>query len=158
MPVPRPYNPDPNRVAELIQADLAKVGIDVEIVSYGMGEFLRRSKSVKRDGAVLFGRTGTSSDPDGLLSALLGCDAVGGSNLAQWCNDEFEALLKAARTATSPPERKRLYAEAQAVFDDEAPWATLAHAVAFVPMSSKVTGYVMDPLGGHWFDGVDITE
>ena len=23
-------------------------------------------------------------------------------------------------------------------------------------MRSNVTGYVMDPLGGHWFDGVDI--
>jgi dipeptide transport system substrate-binding protein len=27
-----------------------------------------------------------------------------------------------------------------------------------MPMRSNVTGYVMDPLGGHWFDGVDITE
>jgi dipeptide transport system substrate-binding protein len=25
-------------------------------------------------------------------------------------------------------------------------------------MSAKVSGYVMDPLGGHWFDGVDIAE
>jgi dipeptide transport system substrate-binding protein len=27
-----------------------------------------------------------------------------------------------------------------------------------MPMSKNVKGYIMDPLGGHWFDGVDIEE
>jgi dipeptide transport system substrate-binding protein len=27
-----------------------------------------------------------------------------------------------------------------------------------MPMSKKVTGYKMDPLGSHRFDGVDIAE
>ncbi|MCX2725435.1 ABC transporter substrate-binding protein [Roseibium salinum] len=158
MPVQRPYNPNARRMAEVIQADFAKVGVDVEIVSYEWGEYLSRSKDVDRDGAVLLGWTGDNGDPDNFLAVLLGCDAVGGANRAQWCNDDFEALIQKAKTVTDKAERTKLYEEAQVVFKEQAPWATIAHSVVFMPMSSKVSGYVMDPLGGHWFDGVDIAE
>ncbi len=158
MPVQRPYNPNARRMAELIQSDFAKVGVEVEIVSYEWGEYLSLSKDVKRDGAVLLGWTGDNGDPDNFLAVLLGCDGVGGSNRAQWCNQEFEDLIQKAKIISDKGERTSLYEQAQVVFKREAPWATIAHSVVFMPMSSKVSGYVMDPLGGHWFDGVDIAE
>ena len=37
MPVQRPYNPNARRMAELIQADFAAVGVEVEIVVDGVG-------------------------------------------------------------------------------------------------------------------------
>ncbi|MEZ5812724.1 MAG: ABC transporter substrate-binding protein [Rhizobiaceae bacterium] len=157
MPVQRPYNPNARRMAELIQSDFAKVGVEVEIVSYEWGEYLSLSKDVKRDGAVLLGWTGDNGDPDNFLF-LLGCDGVGGNNRAQWCNEEFETLFQKGKTINDKAERTRLYEEAQVVFKREAPWATIAHSVVFMPMSKKVSGYVMDPLGGHWFDGVDLAE
>ncbi|MBW3096561.1 ABC transporter substrate-binding protein [Pseudohoeflea coraliihabitans] len=157
MPVQRPYNPNARRMAELIQEDFSKVGVDVEIVSYEWGEYLEKSKAEDRDGAVLLGWTGDNGDPDNFLAVLLGCDAVGGSNRAQWCNDEFNALITKAKVGTQE-ERAKLYEEAQVVFKREAPWATIAHSVVYMPMSDKVSGYKMDPLGGHWFTGVDISE
>ena len=42
MPVQRPYNPDARRIAELMQSDLAKVGIKAKIVSYEWGEYRKR--------------------------------------------------------------------------------------------------------------------
>ena len=157
MPVQRPYNPNARRMAELMQEDFAKIGVTVEIVSYEWGEYLQRSKAEDRDGAVLLGWTGDNGDPDNFLAVLLGCDAVGGSNRAQWCNEEFDGLVQKAKSG-SQEERTKLYEEAQVVFKREAPWATIAHSVVFMPMSKKVSGYVMDPLGGHWFDGVDLAE
>ncbi|MGR3782352.1 MAG: ABC transporter substrate-binding protein, partial [Albimonas sp.] len=94
MPVQRPYNPNARRMAELIQADFAKVGVTVEIVSYEWGEYLQRSKEVDRDGAVLLGWTGDNGDPDNFLAVLLGCDAVGGANRAQWCYEPFEEIIQ----------------------------------------------------------------
>lgn len=158
MPARRPYMPDGDRVAELIQADLAAIGVAADIVSYDWTDYLERSKVVDRDGAVLLGWTGDNGDPDNFLGPLLGCDAVGGSNRAHWCNEEFEDLIRAARASTDHAERAALYREAQAVFKQDAPWATLAHSVVHLPMRDTVTGYVMDPLGGHRFDGVDIAE
>jgi ABC-type transport system substrate-binding protein len=42
MPVQRPYNPNAKRIAELMQADLAKVGIIAEIKSFEWGEYRKR--------------------------------------------------------------------------------------------------------------------
>ncbi|MDZ4093538.1 MAG: ABC transporter substrate-binding protein [Paracoccaceae bacterium] len=158
MPVQRPYNPNARRMAELMQADFAKIGVTVEIVSYEWGEYLERSKAEDRDGAVLLGWTGDNGDPDNFLAVLLGCDAVGGSNRAQWCNADFDALVQKAKTTTDIAERTALYEQAQVVFKDQAPWATIAHSVVFMPMLPSVKGYKMSPLGTHAFYGVDLTE
>jgi dipeptide transport system substrate-binding protein len=158
MPVQRPYNPNARRMAELIQADFAKVGVTAEIVSYEWAEYLKLSSAKDRDGAVLLGWTGDNGDPDNFLAVLLGCDAVGANNRAQWCNKEFDDLIQKAKVLPNNDQREPLYKEAQVVFKREAPWATIAHSVVFMPMSKKVTGYKMDPLGSHRFDGVDITE
>lgn len=157
MPVQRPYNPNARRMAELIQEDFSKIGVDAEIVSYEWGEYLARSKAEDRDGAILLGWTGDNGDPDNFLAVLLGCDAVGGSNRAQWCNEEFNRLVVQAKSGDQN-QRTRLYKQAQAVFKREAPWATIAHSIVHMPMRANVRGYVMDPLGGHSFEGVDIVE
>jgi dipeptide transport system substrate-binding protein len=158
MPVQRPYNPNARRMAELIQADFADIGVNAEIVSYEWGEYLQRSSQTDRDGAVLLGWIGDNGDPDNFLAVLLGCDAVGGANRAQWCNEEFDGLIQQAKSAPTQAERTALYEQAQVVFKREAPWATIAHSVVFMPMRANVTGYIMDPLGIHQFDGVDISE
>ena len=158
MPVARPYNPDARRMAELIQADFAEVGVDVEIVSMEWAEYLEQSSQVDRDGAVLLGWTGDNGDPDNFLAVLLGCDAVGNANRAQWCDEDFEKLIQDAKVISDQAERAELYEQAQVVFKEQAPWATIAHSLVFMPMSAKVEGYVMDPKGTHAFDGVDIAE
>jgi dipeptide transport system substrate-binding protein len=158
MPVSRPYMLNAKRAAELIQEDFAKIGVTVEIVSFEWAEYLERSKAKDRDGAVILGWTGDNGDPDNFLDVLLGCDAVGGNNRAQWCNEEFDKLVSDAKVTSDQAERTKLYEEAQVVFKREAPWATLDHSLVVMPMSKKVTGFVMDPLGIHRFDGVDIAE
>jgi dipeptide transport system substrate-binding protein len=158
MPVARPYNPNARRMAELIQADFAAVGVEAEIVSYEWGEYLKISRDVKRDGAVLLGWTGDNGDPDNFMAVLLGCAGVGGNNRAQWCYKPFDDLLIKAKQVADQGERTKLYEQAQVIFKEQAPWATIAHSVVFMPMSKKVKNYKMDPLGSHRFDGVDIEE
>ncbi|WBU61479.1 ABC transporter substrate-binding protein [Paracoccus albus] len=158
MPVQRPYNPNARRMAEMIQADFNEVGVDVEIVSYEWGEYLERSKAEDRDGAVLLGWTGDNGDPDNFLAVLLGCDGVGDANRAQWCNEEFDSIIQQAKVESDQAERTRLYEEAQVIFKEQAPWATIAHSVVNEPISTKVEGYKIDPFGGHVFYGVSLTE
>ncbi len=158
MPVARPYMLNARRAAELIQSDFAAVGVTVEIVSYEWAEYLKLSKAEDRDGAVMLGWTGDNGDPDNFLHTLLGCAAVGGNNRAQWCNEEFDKIVNAAKVTVDQGERTKLYEEAQVVFKREAPWITLDHSLVVMPMSAKVSGYVMSPLGHHSFSGVDIAE
>ncbi len=156
MPVQRPYNPNARRMAELIQADWAAIGVKANVVSYEWGEYLKRSKNEDRDGAVLLGWTGDNGDPDNFLAVLLGCDGVGGSNRAQWCHKPFEDLIQKAKTISDVNERTRLYQQAQTVFKQQAPWATIAHSVVFMPVRKEVMDYRIDPFGGHPFYGVKL--
>ncbi len=158
MPVQRPYNPNARRMAELIQADMAEIGVTVEIVSYEWGEYLSRSRELDRDGAILLGWTGDNGDPDNFLAVLLGCDGVTRSNRAQWCHQPFDDLVQKAKTVSDQAERTALYDEAQAIFKEEAPWATIAHSVVFKPMRNEVQGFVIDPFGGHIFKTISIAE
>ena len=38
------------------------------------------------------------------------------------------------------------------------PQVNIAHSTVFEPISKKVTGYKVSPLGSHEFQNVDITE
>lgn len=160
MPVQRPYMPNARRTAELMQSDFAKVGVTAEIVSYEWGEYLEKSMEPGREGAVILGWTGDNGDPDNFLSVLLSCASAedGGANRAFWCNEEFSDLLAKAKASSDQAERTKLYEEAQVIFKDQAPWATIAHSTQYVPMAANVTGFVQSPLGDYTFEGVDFAE
>lgn len=158
MPVQRPYNPNARRMAELIQADWGKVGVEVEIVTYEWAEYLKRSGEKTRDGAILLGWTGDNGDPDNFLATLLGCAGVGGNNRAQWCYQPFEDLIQKAKVTSDQTERTKLYEQAQVVFKDQSPWATVAHSLVSEPIRPEVVNYKIDPLGGHIFYGVDLKK
>jgi dipeptide transport system substrate-binding protein len=156
---PRLYDPDPAKTADMIAKDLAKVGVEATVVTPAtLGEYFRQSTAKDRDGAVVIGWTSDNGDPGDYLSLLLGCDAVGSSNRAQWCNASFDDLLKQARATPDSAERLRLYMQAQQIADDQAPLAVIAHTLVQVPMAKAVTGYHADPLGRHNFEGVDLLE
>ncbi len=158
MPVQRPYNPNARRMAEVMQEDFSKMGVEVNIVSYEWAEYLKLSTALDRQGAVLLGWTGDNGDPDNFLAVLLGCDAVGASNRAQWCYKPFDDLIQEAKIVPDQAERTKLYEEAQVIFKEQAPWATIAHSVVYEPVRKEVQNYKIDPFGGHIFYGVSLAK
>ena len=157
MPVQRPYNPDARRIGELMQADLAKVGIKARIVSYEWGEYRKRVQQAEHTMAEL-GWTGDNGDPDNFFVPLAGCAAarIGGGSSTKWCNKEFDDLVNKAVTLTDKGERTKLYEQAQVLMHEEAPFFLIAHSVAFQPLRKEVLNYHMSPFGRHEFDHVDM--
>ena len=39
----RPYNPNGKRIGEMMQADLAKIGVNAKLVTYEWGEYRKRA-------------------------------------------------------------------------------------------------------------------
>ena len=152
MPVPRPYNPNGRKVAEAMQSDLAKVGIQAKIVSYDWGTYLQKTKMGEHD-MCLLGWTGDNGDPDNFLFTLLSKAAANkpASNVAFWKNDKFNSLVEKAKITTSIKERTKLYEEAQVVFKKQAPWVTIANSIVVEPMLKKVHGFKLDPVGKRRF-------
>lgn len=160
MPVARPYNPNGRKVAEAMQADLAKVGIKVKIVSYDWGTYLKKAAMGEHD-MVLLGWTGDNGDPDNFLNVLLGKHAAmkkPSQNKAFWKNDEFTALVDQAKEITDISKRTEMYKKAQMIFEEEAVWKPLAHSIVVVPMLEKVNGFKIDPVGKRRFKEVWISK
>jgi dipeptide transport system substrate-binding protein len=159
MPVQRPYNPNARRIAELMQADLAKIGVKAEIKSYEWGEYRKRAQNGEHQMAQL-GWTGDNGDPDNFLNTLLGCDSAktNGSNIAKFCYKPFEDLVQKAKTVSDKAERTKLYEQAQVIFKEQAPWFTIAHSVQLKPVRKEVIDFKLSPFGRHTFYGVDIKQ
>jgi dipeptide transport system substrate-binding protein len=160
MPVQRPYNPNAKRIAELMQADLAKIGVKAEIKSYEWGEYRKRAQAGEHLMAQL-GWTGDNGDPDNFLHTLLGCasaQGTSGSNIAKFCHQPFDELVTKAKALSNQAERTELYKKAQVIFKEQAPWFTIAHAVQLKPVRKEVIDFKLSPFGRHTFYGVDIKE
>lgn len=156
LPVSRPYNPAGKKMGEMMQADLAKVGIKVKLVTYDWPTYLEKSKKGEHQ-MIQMGWTGDNGDPDNFLNVLLGCQSVeAGSNLARWCYKPFNDLIQQAKSVTDTKKRTELYKKAQTIFKQEAPWATLAHARVYRAMSNNVIGYKIHPFGTEQFETVDL--
>lgn len=154
LPVSRPYNPNGKKMGELMQADLAKVGIKVKLLSFDWPTYLK--KASQGDHQMLqMGWTGDNGDPDNFLNTLLGCGSIAaGSNYSKWCDKKFNTAVIEAKTTTDMKKRTALYKEAQVIFKKEAPWVTIAHSTVFKAMAKNIKGYKIDPLGHDSFTNV----
>ncbi|MDN3683489.1 ABC transporter substrate-binding protein [Vibrio sinaloensis] len=91
---PRAYNPSPRKTAELIQANLADVGIKLNLMT---DDRYNRSESDENIDLYLTGWIANTGDPDSFFRPLLSCDSKRvGLNVSSWCNPDFDFLLDLA--------------------------------------------------------------
>ncbi len=157
MPVQRPYNPNAKQIAEMLQADWAKIGIKARIVSYEWGEYLKRAKAGEHD-AMLIGWSGDNGDPDNWLGTLYGCDAVDGNNFSKWCYKPYDDLIKQAKATSDQAKRTELYKQAQHILKEQVPMTPIAHSTVYQPMSAKVKDFKISPFGLNSFYGVSVDK
>lgn len=153
MPVSRPYFPTPTEIAEAIQADLAAVGITVELFTEDWGTYLQDTEAGKHPMAML-GWSGDNGDPDNFLNVLYGEDkaTVGtAGNIAFKRNEEFQDLLDAALLTFDQAERAALYEEANALLVDQCSHVFIAHSDQNLAFHKSVKGYIIHPTSRKFF-------
>ncbi|WP_047985182.1 ABC transporter substrate-binding protein [Ornithinibacillus californiensis] len=143
---PRDYMPEPQKIAEAIQADLADVGITAEIITYDWTTYLDKLQKGEAQ-SFLAGWIGDNGDPDNFLYVLLDQDSIGGNNYSQYGNQELHDILIQAQTETDQEVRNELYKQAQEIIFNDAPWVPIAHAEAALAATSKLKGFVPHPTG-----------
>lgn len=149
-------NPNPKATAELLQADWARIGVKVEIVTLEFGELLRRTRAGEHD-ATLLAWASDNGDPDNFLTPNFACAAVAsGSNVSRWCRKDFDALLAEARESSDPRKRDALYRRAQALYRDDAPWVPLVYPTTAIATSQRVVGMKVSPFGLNNYSQVDL--
>jgi len=151
-----PTNPNPGIGAQMLQADLAAIGIRSDIRVFEWGELIKRAKNGEHD-LVFMGWAGDNGDPDNFLTPNLSCAAAkSGENQAGWCDEQFDDLIRQARREAEQEKRAVLYRQALAIFHQQAPWIAQAHPKQFVALRKGVEGFVLSPMGSNNFARVKL--
>lgn len=149
-----PWNPSQMKTAELIQADLARVGVKVEIQPVE-GRF-QESQLMSVDHDLTLGGWSTdSNDPDSFFRPLLSCAAIkSGTNYAHWCNQDFDDTLHLALLSQQLSGRIEYYHQAQHILAEELPVLPLASSLRLQAYRYDIKGLVLSPFGNSSFAGV----
>lgn len=156
---PRPYLPEPMKIAEAIQSDLAEIGITAEIVSSEWATYLEDTKNGKHSMA-MYGWTGVMADPDNFLYPNLSKTnaEVPAQNIAFYKSDEFTSLITEARETIDQDKRTELYQEAQQLFQEDAPWVMLAYTTPPLAQSDYVEDYNPHPMSNDLMTDVYLSN
>src|SRR5699024_10046152 len=143
------------KIAEVIQKDLAEVNIDAEIVSHEWATYLELAEKGEAD-AFLLGWTGDNGDPDNFLYALLDEDNIGSNNYTYFENDETHDLfIDEGQTEVKQSKRNELYEGTQEILHEGAPWVPLAYSTPLLGAADDVTGFSPHPTGSDLLSEVD---
>lgn len=163
MTVGRPYNPNPHKTAELIQSDLANIGVNANINSVGWSIFNTALNRNNYD-SVIIGWNADNSDPDNFFTPLLSCMSISndnntnGNNLSRWCDPHFEKLITQAKQSTSKQQRIRLYHQAESYIAKQIPVIVLANNQRQILKRSEVNISKLAPFGGIAFANIKINS
>ncbi len=148
------WNPSPLKTAELIQADMAQVGVKVVIVPVE-GRFQEARLMDMNHDLTLAGWSTDSNDPDSFFRPLLSCAAIESqTNFAHWCHREFDTILHKALTSQQLASRIEAYDEAQTILARELPVLPLASSLRLQAYRYDIKGLVLSPFGNASFAGV----
>ncbi|EHM47532.1 MAG: peptide ABC transporter substrate-binding protein SapA [Yokenella regensburgei] len=148
------WNPSPLKTAELIQADMAQVGVKVVIVPVE-GRFQEARLMDMNHDLTLTGWATDSNDPDSFFRPLLSCAAIGSqTNFAHWCNREFDSVLQKALISQQLASRIDAYDEAQQILARDLPVLPLASSLRLQAYRYDIKGLVLSPFGNASFAGV----
>ncbi|NDJ57826.1 peptide ABC transporter substrate-binding protein SapA [Enterobacteriaceae bacterium 4M9] len=148
------WNPSPLKTAELLQADMAQIGVKVTIVPVE-GRFQEARLMDMNHDLTLAGWATDSNDPDSFFRPLLSCAAIRSqTNYTHWCNPEFDNVLQQALRSQQLAARIDDYDRAQRILARELPVLPLASSLRLLAYRYDIKGLVLSPFGNASFAGV----
>ncbi len=148
------WNPSPLKTAELLQADLAQVGVTVDIVPVE-GRFQEARLMDMNHDLTLAGWATDSNDPDSFFRPLLSCAAIRSqTNYAHWCDRDFDGVLQSALSSQQLAYRIEAYTRAQTILAEQLPVLPLASSLRLQAYRYDMKGLVLSPFGNASFAGV----
>ncbi len=121
--------------AQVIQAQLAEVGINAEVLAYESGVYWSLGQQsdgeMWKDLQISFLRYAVAPDPSWALMWFT-CDQVGIWNWERWCSPEFDALWAQGAAEMDPVKRDPIYRKMQDLMEESGAYVFVAHEPAAV--------------------------
>jgi peptide/nickel transport system substrate-binding protein len=141
-------------LGQLIQADLAAVGITANLVSLEDAEFFAALNAGQAP-AFLNDWTWDNGDPDNVMYSLF--TAPRAQSRLGYKNDRVNELNMQAQTEVDQAKRADLYKEAQRLILDDAIKVFLGYPSRAIGTAKRVTGLQLSPVGNLVLRDVDLT-
>ena len=141
IPVVRGYFPDSKAIGEAIAADLAKVGIKVNLVTEDWGAYLE-DRNLGKFPMWMLGWGSDNGDPDNYIGYHFA--HAPGEPKVEDCYDspELANLLIQGRTIADTAEREKVYQEAEAIVHADVARIPVVWATTPTVFRAEVKGYV----------------
>ncbi len=155
MPVTRFYFPAPKEIGEAMAANLNAAGIKVELYLEGdWPTYLGSRRNGLLMGLYMLGWGGDNGDPDNFLGYFFGNAQEPVKQEGWYQNKELADLLDLAVTLPDPEARAELYRQAEQILHDDVARIWLGHNNTPLILSTKVKGYVPQPVGAENYEYV----
>jgi peptide/nickel transport system substrate-binding protein len=143
-----------NSTAQLIQAQLQPIGIDVTVTQKEIADFKSSFAAFKYQ-IMINNAINDISDPDEMASFQV--DAVNGGSDSFWTAYDNPAAIKLVREAQKQfvsQKRAALYKKIQATVAQDAPFIPLSYPPYIWGSSKKVNGFAVNPGGAYRLEDV----
>lgn len=137
------------KIAEIVQANLKEIGVEVKIEEVEWGSYLDRTAAGEHDMFILGWVTVTADADYGLYALYHSSQHGSAGNRTFYDNTKVDELLDKGRTSSDEDERLAAYTEAQEIIVDEAPQLFLYFDTQNAGVQATVEGFRLHPAGHH---------
>ena len=146
------------RSATIVQAQLAEIGINVEISTYEWGALLEILTAGDHE-LFFLGWSNSSFDADGSTFALFHSSNWGATGNRAWLDDEqVDSLIEQAQVETDNAKRMELYKELQFRLKELAPWVPIYYKDDNVGVRADLKGFRLHKGATHWIGNAHYEE
>ena len=128
------YNRD-KEICEAVAGQLAQVGVHVTVKTNEWTNYTTQIAKKQVGPMYMLGWGINNYDADGVVTGILTSDAPNSA----WVNKDFDATVFAARAELDPKKREALYAKAQAIAHEDAPWLFLFQFEDLYAVSKRIS-------------------
>lgn len=137
-----------NRIAQLLQSDFSKIGVNLDITLLEWGAYLDYIGGTDHQMYIVGWSSGM--EPDGSTTPLFHSDSVGPTGNRSWYqNEELDELIDKGKSTLDMDERIGIYGEIQQIIMEDAVWIPLFARETVIAMNKNLEGMVVSPTDAH---------
>lgn len=142
------------KMAEVLQAQLKPLGIEVEIKTMEFGAYLKATEEGQQDFCV-DGWSNQTGDADFCMTTVFGTNGIKtGQNIARYSNPKVDELLEQARVEMDSKKREQLYWQIQEIIREDVPIIVTQIAEDLTITGKNVSDIWVGAGGGAVFNDV----
>ena len=138
-----------NRMAQILQSDCAKIGIDIKIELMEFGALMEHCDG--NHDLIMLG-WGHATNQDRTMRMNFHSSTIGANGNRAWCNNpEIDRLIDAGAVEMNQEKREAIYHELQDVIAEETPWIPIMQQITVYGMNKNLEGIEWYKRGGGYY-------